>query len=518
MEAKVHFDSSTPAGTAFAARVSRGIGALSLNASVQIIGQVVIVPVALLAWGKIRYGEWIVITGLVTFLKLTDLGLQTYVVNRLCASFACSERQRMERDLRNALRAQLPFVLLIATLVAAALITVPGAKILGLESISSSSFNLVAMLLAIELLIGVPMGIIAGVYRATGRLPRAAVVGAVQYSAITFFTIGLIVFSASFVTLALVRVAIAVIVSIWILLDLRKLYPWLRFWSGDADWREGARMIGPGLLFLMIPLADFVSTQLTLSILQGSADGGEVSRLATHRTVVNVAMMVSGLLTNSVWPELTALYARSESSQLRKAHRSLARLNLWLVGIVVLAMLPIILLIYPTWTARRLAIDGWTLGFLQVRMVIWGIWSASLTLLCAINKQRLVAITVFVAAATTGVVSVWLIPRMGMRGAALAQLIGDVVISAWLIPLLATRATGDSFPRFVWEAAQTLFVGILIPLALGLVAWRFIQSEVIRIFVIIPACLSLATTLIWRHLAAYERAHLVGLVKNRFAV
>src|SRR5437016_3734789 len=103
-----------PKGTAttiFAKRVSKGIGALSLGAALQIVGQLTIVPVALYAWGKVRYGEWVLLTGLVTFLKLTDLGLQTFVVNRMCANYAREERREMQKILHNALRLQIPLTL-----------------------------------------------------------------------------------------------------------------------------------------------------------------------------------------------------------------------------------------------------------------------------------------------------------------------------------------------------------------------------------------------------------------------
>src|SRR5262249_33913754 len=74
------------------ARVAKGVGALSLGAVVNAVSQISIVPIALYAWGAVRYGEWVVLTGLVSFLKLTDLGLQTFVVNRLCASYTRGDR------------------------------------------------------------------------------------------------------------------------------------------------------------------------------------------------------------------------------------------------------------------------------------------------------------------------------------------------------------------------------------------------------------------------------------------
>jgi O-antigen/teichoic acid export membrane protein len=498
-------------------RIGKGFGALSIGAAVQIIGQISIVPVALYAWGKIRYGEWILLTGLVTLLRLTDLGLQTFVVNRLCSSYARGERDQMERELHSALRVQIPLVLGVAALCIGILYALPMQRVLNLQTVNVSTLRIVASLLVIELLIGVPMGVIAGVYRATGQLARAGIIGATQQFLILTSTIALIAWGSGFVILSAVRVLVAVLATFWILFDLRKLYSWLHLWPSAGDWREGVRMIGPGLFFIMIPLADYLSTQFTLVVLQHSLDGGEVSRLTTHRTVVNLAMMVSGLLASAVWPELTALHARSEHILLAKTHRSLARMNMWLVGAITFGMLPFIPLIYPSWTAGRLTVDRWTLGFLITRMLIWGVWSASMTMLCAINKQKLVAVVLLAAAAVTSVLSIWLIPKIGISGAALAQLIGDLSVSAWVIPWLASRETKDNYAAFMGKTAMALIKGLLIPVGLGLLGWRLIGSEVVRLTVLVPAVSALAVAMMWTQLAEYEKNHLVGLVRARFA-
>jgi O-antigen/teichoic acid export membrane protein len=504
-------------GVSVVDRVGRGLGALSLTVAIQALGQIAIVPVALYAWGKIRYGEWIVLTGLVTVLKITDLGLQTFVVNRMCASFARGDRAEMQRDLSNALRVQIPLVLAIALACALILIVLPLQRLLDLQTVAGTTLYFVAMLLMIELLMGVPMGVLAGIYRATGRLARAGVIGAFQQLALLGSTIALIAGSASFATVAAVRVAIGLIVSIWILFDLRRLYPWLHLFPKNGKWREGARMIGPGIFFILIPLADYLSTQITLMVVQGSLAGGEVTRLATHRTVVNLAMMVSGLLTSSMWPELTSLHARSQKDKLIKAHRSLARMNMWLVGVVAIGILPFLPLIYPSWTAGRLTIDSWTLGFLVSRMLLWGAWSASMILLCAINHQKSVAVALIGAGILTSIFSLLLVPKIGISGAALAQLAGDVCVSAWLIPWLAAKETQDRLGSFLSQTLRALLTGILIPIAIGLLGWRLIESQPVRLFILFPAVAAIAFALMWTQLATHERAHLFRLVRTKFA-
>src|SRR5258708_5633889 len=307
---------ATISNAGFVGRVSRGVGAMSLSGIVNIISQVTVVPVALYSWGKFRYGEWILLTGMVQFLRLTDLGLQTYVVNKLCASYARGDREEMESTLHSALRVQLPVALAILAAIATTLTFLPLDRLLGLQTVAGRRIFAVCILLSAELLRGVPMGVIAGVYRATGKLARGAVIGVVQQSSILCCTLALILRHAEFSSVAAGRLIVAIGVTVWVLHDLHHLYPWLKFWSSLGTWRAGVRMIGPGLFFLAIPLADYISVQLTFVVVQRLHSSADVTLLATLRTVANFGQLVSNFLIAAVWPELTTLHALEQRGQL----------------------------------------------------------------------------------------------------------------------------------------------------------------------------------------------------------
>ncbi len=89
----------------FLRRVSRGVGALSLSVFVNILSQVT-VPIALFVWGKFRFGEWILLSGFVQLLKITDLGDSSEWVrtvsknNRSRRSDLCSEQVMRQLRLR----------------------------------------------------------------------------------------------------------------------------------------------------------------------------------------------------------------------------------------------------------------------------------------------------------------------------------------------------------------------------------------------------------------------------------
>src|SRR5690606_39056737 len=112
----------------------------------------------------------------------------------------------------------------------------PAAEVLRLRTVSGNALLCTVLLLATELLLGVPMGVIAGIYRATGHLPRAAVLGGIRQGSMFAVTLLLILVYPSFVAVAAGRVLVALAITGAILVDLRRLHPWLRLFPDSGSW------------------------------------------------------------------------------------------------------------------------------------------------------------------------------------------------------------------------------------------------------------------------------------------
>jgi O-antigen/teichoic acid export membrane protein len=136
---------------------------------------------------------------------------------------------------------------------------------------------------------------------------------------------------------------------------------------------------------------------------------------------------------------------------------------------------------------------------------VWGTWSASMILLCSINKHKFVALSLIGAALLTGGLSVVLVPKMGISGAALAQLCGDVCVSAWLIPLLAAKEIKDSARQFFSKSIRALVIGIIIPVGIGWIGWRLLPPGLLRLVILVPSTFALGLVLMWRELTPAEK-------------
>lgn len=491
-----------------AGRIVRGSGALLIGAVVNVLSQLAIVPLALRAWGTDRYGEWVVLTAYVSFLTMTDLGIQTYVVNRLCAHHTRGDRVSFQHDLASALRAHVPLALGSWIVIVAILVFSPIERLFHLYTVPRTELIIVLICLAGETLSAVPLGVFGGgVYRATGRLSRAAMFGALQRVCLLILTCVLLIGGVRFSTLAACRFVFALCFAGVYWYDVRRQLPWLKISLSLGRFSDGVSMVGPGLLFLLIPLSDLVSLQGTVMVLQSFHGGTIVSQFTTHRTVVNIARMLSGLLTFAVWPELTALAARGENSRLARAHRTLAKLNGWLVGAVALTLIPMGRWLYPSWTLGRLAFDPVILGILVAQTCVWGTWTASVTALSSGNRQRNITLTLAANALLVIALGVVLIPAYGIRGAAAAGLLGDLMVAAWIIPSLACRHFGDEFLLYVKEVGRFLVLGLAVPLLIGAVVWSGLPLRgPFRTAAALLAASCAAAWTVWICLSPAERA------------
>jgi O-antigen/teichoic acid export membrane protein len=497
-------------GESIAANVGRGAGAFSIGAVLNMVAQFALVPVAMYGWNPTAWGEWNVLIAIVTPLAMSDLGMQSFIVNEMCIAYSQNGPRNLLRTLNSALTILVPMVLIVFGILTVTLPFSHLGNFLGLTSIGGLALAIALLLLALDPLVRVPLGAIGGIYRATGRLARGVMFDNLRVGLQLLMTMAVVSTGASFFSVALVRALVVILVSALMLVDLRKVYPWLKLARALGEWRQGQTMIVPGLFFLTIPIANWVGNEFILVILQHGLGGIAVSQFATHRTAVNCGRMISNIMVLAAWPELTTLYSRGDHVRLLQAHRLLVKWSFWLVFGVTLCVTLSLPSIYPIWTQNRLTIEPVTLALLSGRVILWGFWNGSMTLLLAINRQRTVAFALVAAAVIEGLLAIPLVGKMGVAGAALAMLIGDVCAPAWLIPLHACRESGDTFAEFVAETSMPSVVSGAAATLLVVVCWRYCPVP----FVGVPVGGAVGLLVTYLFLTHQERKMAVKLVRH----
>jgi hypothetical protein len=137
-------------------------------------------------------------------------------------------------------------------------------------------------------------------------------------------------------------------------------------------------------------------------------------------------------------------------------------------------------------------------------------------LLLATNRHYRVTLVSLGEAVLAVGISVLLVPRFGIRGAAFAWLVADLGVSAWLVPRLASDETGDGFGALMSTAARAV-TAVVIPVSLGTLAWFMVKSVQVRYGVVFPGGLLLGFYLMIRQLSGAERS-LISDIYSRLNV
>ncbi len=137
-----------------------------------------------------------------------------------------------------------------------------------------------------------------------------------------------------------------------------------------------------------------------------------------------------------------------------------------------------------------------------------------MTILLSTNRHQPVALAFLGAAVISSILALVLVPLMGVSGAALAVLVGDICIPAWLVPLLVCREIGDRLSHFGAATGAALIWGIGIPVVVVFVAWHLFPSPVFRYLFLIPISVATALALMWQQLVPFERRLVVHMYQQ----
>lgn len=508
-----------PSTVSVVANVARGAGALSLGAIITAVGQLAVIPAAMWFWGPARWGEWTALAGIVSVFAMADLGMQNFVGNRLCAAYTSGRTHEFSATLHSALIVSTPIAALVFAWFSAAVLFAPVAKLLGVKTIGGVELSALLMLLALRPLVGAPMGIVASVYRATGQLARGAMIGNTRHAASLAVLVAMVAMKASFLSVAASLVLIDCAVTVWIVLDLRRVCSWLALWPRFGSIKDGLRMIVPGCFFLLIPVANSIGNDLILVIVQRLRGGNAVSHFVTHRTAVHCARTLGSALAFAAWPQLTMLHASNDQRRLAIVHRSLAKASFWIVGFVAALVGAFFPYVYPVWTSGRLRPDYLTLGLLLARVAVWGFSNASVVTLLALNRQREVAAATLWTAVMAGVLALVLVPRAGIAGAALGLLIAELCGTAWVAPVLACRETGENVASFLAYVSAGPIISFAVGSALVAAAWVLLPRTSVKYLLAIPLGSIGAIIVMWACLPRAERAaikSMTGAIRPAF--
>lgn len=489
-------------------RVARGFAALVCGQGIRTFGHLLLVPLYLRYWSATAYGEWLALASLTAYLSAFDLGVNTAGVNRLTQQYARGDVHAYARDQASALAFYAVVAGAGSLFLALAVWRLPLAEWLGLRAIPPVEAAWVAWLLGAQILIAMPVGFLAAVYRTTGRLAWTEWLGnarALAALALVPLVLGLGGGMPALAASQLLPLAAVVAFVLW---HVGRHWPSFVPRPGLARAAALRVLLGPSLLFALMTLANALTLQGAVLLIVTQLGGAAVAVFVVSRTLASLIRQAVFTVNNALWPHLTALEATGDYRRLRALHRlsvlgssalSVAfAAALWQVGDEVIAR----------WTGGRLGADVSLLQLLLVQVVLQAPWVASSVLPMAFNRPQVVAAASAVASVVGLGVAALLVERLGAGAVPIGLIVGEALACYVFVPREACRLVFADYRAFA--ARQWVTLGLAVALAFPAawaLAWLVAGPVIIRWCLVGAAAMAGSLLAAWSvGLGADERA------------
>ena len=371
--------------------------------------QFLTVPLFLTFWPIEKYGEWLILSALPSYIALSNMGLMNVAQNNMTMAMGAGDLKTARESLHTVWGAQLAINLVLALLIWVALLFVDLKGLFHLSAISNYEAKWVILILSAFAMLNLQTAIFGGIYRAIGQNSRGVVVGnTIRLLSVVAIASGLIAGIESMMGIAGAISGTYLLGTTFLFLDTAKRAPELRPGLRYFNFSLLKKAVHHGLAFMSYPLGRAVTNQgmlLFANIYLGSA---AVVVLATLRTVLNTAHQVSNVINLSTWPEFSRLYGASDRKGIKRLFNFSTALGIWsgmFCAVGLWFMGPSLL---AWWTRGEVLVDRSLLSIFIIAIIINAAWYTSSTIFNATNRHHKIALFYLLSSLLVPIIS-WML-------------------------------------------------------------------------------------------------------------
>jgi O-antigen/teichoic acid export membrane protein len=428
-------------------RLVRGLGATSLQPMVTATIQIVSLPLLLHAWGAAKYGDWLILSAVPSWLALSDIGLGAASGSEMTMQVAAGDREGALRTFQSCWIFVTGISLAILAIVSGAVWWFPWFSWLKLSHVSGKEAAEIICVLAAYVVLSQQNGVIESGFRCDGHFAEGTFWISILRLFETACATTVALFGGSLLAVAFTYLISRAIGTIAYMSLLIRLSSWIHLGFQSASWTVLKRMVAPALGFVAFPIGYALSFQ-GFTILVGARLGPvAVVMFTTVRTLSRLCLQLVNILKYVTWPELSRAFGSGDLSLARKLHSYtwqasfalsvLAGTTMWIGGPV----------IYRVWIHHGVAFDAQCFHILLFAMIANCLWEMSSVISMSMNGHCSIALTYTVITSTSLGLASLLLVRFGIAGAGMAILVGDLCMAV-IVVLKALALLKDTPKRF----------------------------------------------------------------------
>jgi O-antigen/teichoic acid export membrane protein len=418
-------------------RLFKGIGANFLGQLINTVSRIVLVPLFLLAWGADIYGEWLLLSSMVAYLSLTEMGAQLYIVNRMTQAYAHRDNDQFCKILHTGLALFLIIPIAVFIIFVTVIVFFNPASFLHITQTGHGTVILVLAILAFQIVVSLPQSVLLRVYFAVEMLPRGVMlINLMQLMSLIFLAGGLWR-RWGMVAIAILQLIPYGLIAGIALFDLNRKFPQFKILSlKEADFSFGLSFIKPSLHFFLIQLGQAFSLQGTVLVVGMVMGPIQVVLFSTMRTLVNLIRSFLDQLSHAAWPELTRLDAQEDMDKFLALFRVILRSTLMASVFFITIFHFYGGYIYHFWLRKTVPFEQPVMDLFLIYIGQFIFWLACSHPLQATNRHHTLAKVLFISSILTITLAYLGGRHLGLPGIVLGMIIGDLVLPFWFVPYL----------------------------------------------------------------------------------
>ena len=407
-------------------RLLRGLGATALGPIVTAVVQLVTVPLLLHAWGPAKYGDWLILSAIPSYLGLSDLGFGDASGSDMTMRVAAGDRKGAIETFQSSWVLLTTVSFCIGLVVSAAVWFVPWHRWVKLATLSDSRASLVVFILALYILATQQCGVLESGFRCDGNFATGTLGG-------TFFRIAEVALgtTAGILTGNLVWAATAYLatrlsgISIYALV-LHGKSPWLSFGFSAATFSRLKELAVPAFGFVALPLANAISVQGFTLVIASALGSVAVVQFSTMRTLTRLNFQLMTVIAWAMWPELSRAFGAGNIPLARKLHRHAYQAGLALSIATGAALWLFGPALYHLWIRNAVQFNLNCFHILIVVTFANSMWFTSSVVPMSTNSHHRITMAYVGLSVFSLLVGRLLLGPFGLNGAAVALLLVDI--------------------------------------------------------------------------------------------
>jgi len=316
-----HEEEQTISGHSYR-HILKGISTAIAGRGVAILANFFAIPLTIRYLGSERYGVWVTLTSILSYLTIFDLGIGSTAINGISDALAKGKLESAKQKINTTYLTLLGTALLIGVGVCAAWPMIAWPIVLGDKTGANAHEVTIATGIAIAIVLAsFPLAATPRIMGACRKITLSN-----YWNALGSLLSLLAIVLATRLQTGLPGLVVAVsgctlIVGVFSTIWLYRHYDWLTFDFRDIRWERTRELLNTGLPFFAVQVAGFVLLQTDNLIIAQILGAAAVTPYSITSKLFAYASLLPVIALPSLWPAYSDAFARRDLPWIRKTYR-----------------------------------------------------------------------------------------------------------------------------------------------------------------------------------------------------